>query len=200
MADPLANPQFIVLSLPRSRSAWMAHFLRYGGTRVGHDLIPQCSSIAEFRARLAPLAGTCETGAVLGWKLIKSELPSAKLVVVKRDPLEVAGSLAKFGIEPDLDELVRRWVMLDIVSDLPGTLTIPYHALRTPEACKALFEFCLDFPFDWDWWSNLHTLRIEIDMAKRLELLAQNSPALEAFKAEVAARSAGLSKGLSCLN
>lgn len=191
---------FIVLSLPRSRSAWMKHWLSYGGEQVGHDIATECESVADFKDRLARLSGTCETGAVLGWRLIREELPTARLVVVKRDPLEVWKSLSRFGIDADLDDLVRKWVLLDVVSALPGTLTLSYESLADPLVCKTLFEHCLDLPFDWGWWEQFSSTRIEVDMGLRLQRLVLNRGRMDRFKAEVAARTAKLGESHSCLN
>lgn len=198
-AIPSPGP-FIVLSLPRSRSAWCKHFLSYAGAEVGHDEATKCGSVGEFKARLAVLSGSCETGAVLGWRLLVEEIPGVRLVVVKRDPVEVFQSLLRFGIDADLDDLVRKWVLLDVVSALPGVLTLPYPALSSPQACQLLFEFCLDLPFDWQWWEKLHSTRIEIDMRLRLQDLIMNRGRIESFKAEVAQRTAKLGGHHQCLN
>lgn len=192
--------QFIVFSLPRSRSAWMAHFLRYGGSTCGHDIATSCSSVAEFKEKFYLLAGTCETGAVLGWRVLREEFPKAKFVVVKRDPMEVWSSLLSFGIEADLDDLVRKWVLLDVVSALPGTLTLDYDSLRHPEPCKQLFELCLDLPFDWLWWQTLSETNIQVNMGQRLQQLALNYPKIQHLKAEIAGRTAALGEHHSCLN
>lgn len=182
---------FIILSLPRSRSAWLAHFLRYAGTVVTHDLATECSSISEFKAKLRLVDGTTETGAVLGWRLIRAELPEAKLVVIRRDFREVGASLSRW-VDPPWEDLVQRAVMLDAVSDLPGVLSIEYPALEDPMVCKMLFEHCLDLPFDWGWWGQLQSTNIQVDMGARLRHLATNHQKLEAFKQEVAQRTRSL--------
>lgn len=194
------TPPFIILSLPRSRSAWLAHFLRYSGRAVHHDLATECSSVGDFKAKLRLLDGTVETGAVLGWRLIREELPEAKLVVVRRDFREVGLSLAKFGLQPPWHELIQRAMMLDAVSEVPGVLTIEYSALDDPLVCKALFEFCLDLPFDWAWWQQFHTTNIQVNMPRRLAHLAANYANLEAFKLEVSTKSQLLPGGPLCLN
>lgn len=193
-------PPFVVLSLPRSRSAWMKHFLSYGGAEIGHDEATKCSSVAEFKARLGQLSGTCETGAVLGWRLLVEEIPGVRLVVVKRDPVEVFQSLLRFGINADLDDLVRKWVLLDVVSALHGVLTLSYESLASPQACQQLFEYCLDLPFDWQWWEALSCTRIEVDMQLRLRDLILNRDRTESFKAEVMLRTAKLGEHHQCLN
>lgn len=196
----MTSSPFIVLSLPRSRSAWMAHFLSYNGELVGHDLATECCSVAEFRENLLQLSGTCETGAMLGWRVLREEFPEAKLVVIKRDPVEVWKSLLRFGIDADLDDLVRKWVLLDVVSALPGVLTIPYPALADPMVCKQLFEYCLDLPFDWQWWERLSSTNIQVNMEQRLQRLIVNYGRIQQLKAEINLRTSSLGEHHSCLN
>lgn len=200
MSTESFKDKFLVLSLPRSRSAWCKHFLSYAGEQVGHDLATQCDSVAEFRRRFSAMSGSCETGAVLGWRLIREELLGVRLAVIRRDPVEVWQSLMKFGVDADLDDLVRKWVLLDVVSALPGVVTLQYRELSDPMSCKLLFEYCLDLPFDWKWWEQLHQTRIEVDMAVRLRDLISNRARTERFKAEVAGRTALLERADQCLN
>lgn len=178
----------------------MSHFLRYAGAQVGHDLATRCGSMEEFKALLGGLSGTCETGAVLGWRLLVEEMPTARLVVVKRSPVEVWQSLMQFGIDADIDDLMLKWELLGLVERLPGVLTVDYHSLREPEVCRAVFEYCLDLPFDWQWWEELNKVNIQVDMGLRLEQLIANRPRIERFKAEVVARTGALGNHHQCLN
>jgi hypothetical protein len=200
---PLPLPyseKFLVLSLPRSRSAWCKHFLSYAGTEVGHDVGTRCESVREFKDKFALLDGACETGAILGWRIILEEMPGLKMVVVRRDPLEVHRSLLHFGVEIPLEDLVLKWILLNKVAELPGVLALEYHSLVDPLVCKELFEFCLDLPFDWQWWEQYHQTKIELDMASRLQELISNRPRIERFKKEIRERTSLLEGAKQCLN
>lgn len=179
--------KFLILSLPRSRSAWMSHWLRYGGKIVGHDLAVECASIADFKAKMELLDGSCETGAVLGWRLIREQMPDCKLVVVLRPVGEVMASLGKFGLAVPEQELQERSMMLGIVASLPDTMVLTYSQLADPLVCQALWEHVLELPFDWQWWSKYQSLHIEVNMGARVARLAANHDRLEALKAEVRA-------------
>lgn len=183
------HPPFIVLSLPRSRSAWMAHYLRYGGARVGHDTLVECDSLEGFAAQFqgdAALAGSCETGAMLGWRLLQCKLPGVRMVVVQRDPGDVAASLAAKGLLIDTRELEARAAMLESASKLDGVLNLTYEQLWYPDACAALFEFCLLQSFDYGWWENLQSTNIQVDMGLRIDRLRSRAPILESLKLEAA--------------
>lgn len=199
----LNDPPFIILALPRSRTAWLAHFLSYGGKKVGHDIAIECKSVADFqRAFDEGMDGTVETGAVLGWRLMRHLMPGVKLVTVRRDPRDVIKSLAKFGLPVDNREICHRDAMLDLVAETPGSLNVLYDSLVDPQVCKVLFEFCLDLPFDWEHWTKFNTLNIQVDMQQRINQLYRNHAQLEKLKSEISLRTASLpsNEGISCLN
>ena len=184
---------FIVVSLPRSRSAWMAHFLAFGGRyAVGHDTLVECNSIAQFISGFRLMAGTCETGAVLGWRIIRQVMPEVKLVTVRRPVHEVAASFARFGIPVDEKELEARAAMLDALAQQPGVLALEYDTLSHHEICQQLFSFCLGEELPDDWYSLLVQTNIQIDMNARMQQLIRRQPQIAALKAEVLARSGGL--------
>jgi hypothetical protein len=184
---PVAQP-FIIFSLPRSRSAWMSHFLSYAGNKVGHDTLIQCPTIASFLDQflLGTLAGSCETAGVLGWRLIRHLLPEAQLLVVRRNEGEVIDSLRKFGLAENPREIEIRAVMLDLLSSQPGVVTIPYEALDDGQVCQALFERCLGIPMDWTWWGQLARTNIQVKMPQRLLALIENQDQIQGLKADLA--------------
>ena len=188
------QPPFIVLSLPRSRSAWMSAFLSYGGLRCGHDIAVECASIADFKAALDDLRGTCETGAAIAWRLLRQEYPQAKLVVVQRPVGEVMDSFARMRLFPsdtlaDLtNEMLRRALFLNELSRQPNVLFLPFRAIDEEAGCAMLFEHCLGIPHDHEWWLCLRDLNIQIDFPARLKRLARNAAHLARLKAEVVER------------
>jgi len=178
---------FIVFSLPRSRSAWIARFLSYGGKTCGHDLATRCGTMAEFRAMFdRDYAGTAETGAVVGWQAIRRLLPEARIAVVRRPVAEVHGSLARFGLGSPLlmDELRERDAMLDQVARLRGVKSYSFADLNGIDACRDLFEHCLGEPFDWEWWERWANRNVQVDVAERVKFLADNRERIEALKRE----------------
>lgn len=167
----------------------MSHFLRYGGAAVGHDTLLECDSVEAFLQQFSSgeLAGSCETAAVLGWRLIKQMMPDARIAVVRRDSGDVAVSLAKQGLVVDPQELEARAAMLDHVAEMPGVLNVQYEALSNPMVASSLFEFCLLKPFDFAWWESFDSTNIQIDMPTRIARLQQRQGAIAGLKAEVIA-------------
>jgi hypothetical protein len=178
---------FIVFSLPRSRSAWVARFLSYGGKRCGHDLATECGSLAELTGRLhGEYAGTAETGAVVGWRALLRRIPNARIAVIRRPVREIYDSLSHFGLGSSalMDELIDRDAMLDELAKVHGVKSFTFAGLNTIDSCRDLFEHCLGIPFDWEWWESLAGVNIQVDVAERLRFLEANRSRIEAIKRE----------------
>jgi hypothetical protein len=178
---------FIILALPRSRTAWLSHFLSYPPKRCGHDIGADSSSVKDFLIRLSQLDGTVETGAVIGWKLIRRLIPQATIIVIKRPISEIRESLARFGIKPIKGELETRRAMLDECAASPGVTSFDFDELNDPLVCRWIFETCLGFWLEPKWYRKLSHANIQIDVPERIRKLIEGSGRLEAFKAEVAA-------------
>lgn len=184
---------FLVLSLPRSRSAWTARFLSYGGKKCGHDLAPECGSLDEFTGLLGDkYAGTAETGAVVGWRALRRRLPDAKIALIRRPVPEVYASLARFGLGCSalMDELLQRDAMLDEASGAQGVKSFSFDDLSGIDACRELFEHCLGEPFDWEWWERLAGVNIQVDVAKQIRFLSANRDRIETIKRQAIEESA----------
>lgn len=191
--------KFIVFSLPRSRSKWLAEFLSYNRLVCGHDLAAFARSIADFRQLLAGVDGSCETGAVAGWKLLRLEFPKARFVVVRRPIGEIVDSIRRQGYEPAPGVLETRGEMLDVLAKAPGVRAYDFADLADSGVCRDLFEFCLDLPFDPVWWRQLSQINIQIDFKERMEWLLGRQEETRNLLEEVAAANTRLRGIESCL-
>lgn len=194
----LAHSPFFVISLPRSRSAWLASFLSYKGLKCGHDLLVDCGSVAEFENAMAGVAGSCETAAVVGWKLLRSKWPMSKIVVITRDIPAIVASCVAQGLNVDVGQFIERREMLDMLSASQGVRTFEFEELRDPQVCKAIFEWLLEREFDAEWWANLSAKNIQIDLVSRVRAIQNNNERLSALTTEVLAATRQLG-GAQCL-
>lgn len=179
---------FLILSLPRSRSAWLAHYLNYDPSkRVGHDISIECDHVADFTQSFTNgLWGSVETGAVEAWRLIRVLLPQVKLIAVKRPLLDVCRSLERRGVVPRLDELAARNVMLDELARQEGVHCLGFDDLQDVNVCGWLFEHCLELEFDPEWYAKCSMINVQIDMQARLAQLERRQSALAGLRAEIA--------------
>lgn len=163
----------------------MSEFLSYPGRLCGHDLAVECSSIAEFEASVFAHDGSCETGAVLGWRLWREKYPGLKLVTVHRPVPEIMDSFRQFGLSPNYEEMLQREAMLEGLASQEGVLAVSFEQLRYRETVARIFEHCLELSFDDDWWEDLRERNIQVNMKERLLLLHSNFSRLENLKNEV---------------
>jgi hypothetical protein len=185
---------FIIYCLPRSRSAWLTHFLNYPMARplqrVAHDVAPLCRSVENFikAYKEEGMWGSVELGGIIGWQVIRKEMPNLKTVVVKRPLQEVYNSIVALGLQPDLTALAEHGELLDVVGSQPGVYTISSESLDSPMMCKWLFEYCLELEFDFEWWAHLAPLNIQVDVDGVMKVKGEIDERMELYKKDVLER------------
>lgn len=177
---------FVVLSLPRSRSAWLSRFLTYGDWVCGHEELRHVRTMDDVRTWFdQPCIGTAETAAAPWWRLLERVASGARIVVVRRPISEVADSLCRVkGVEFRRDQLERTLGLLDrklgqIEKRVPGVLSVAYHDLAREAVCAAVFEHCLPYRHDHDHWARLDQTNVQINLPALFRYYAAYQPALE---------------------
>lgn len=178
---------FVILGLPRSRTAWLARFLTYGDHICGHEELRHFRSFDDASAWLSqPRMGSAETALAPWWRTLLRMAPEVRVVVVRRQVAEVVESLAAFGFDPaviapamrrldaKLDQIVRRVPCLEVTFD----------ALNEESACKAVFEHCLPYKFDPAHWQKLAGENVQCDMAALVRYATAFRPQMEKFAAQ----------------
>lgn len=189
--------KFIIFSLPRSRSFWLSRFLAFGEFQVGHDLAIRCGSVEDFLAQFAQVDGTIETGAVLGWRIIRKFLPQTRIIVLRRPLVEVGRSLVNRGLQFDHSDLLFKAVELERLAQQPFVETIEYQELADEFAMAKLFESLLRRPSSPAWFRSISEVNLQIDLSERLWYLQNNQARISQFKQDIIEQSAGLAEGRS---
>lgn len=177
---------FVVLALPRSRTAWLSHFLTYGEWLCGHDEIRHMRSLDDVKAWLSqPCTGTVETAAAPFWRLLDE---SIRVVVIRRPVGEVVESMMALpGCVFDrssLTELMERYDRkLDQIETRIDCLSVKYADLATESACAAIFEYCLPYAHDSARWQELSSVNIQINMPVLIRYCEAYRPALNKLAA-----------------
>jgi hypothetical protein len=175
---------FVVFSLPRSRSAWLSHYLSYDLARpIGHDILIECDTPDDFfnSFRLG-MIGTVETGGIEAAELIQKAMSQVKFLVILRPLSEVKASLAKFGIVAPSGQLEQRQKLLFSLA-YQGIPTVEFRDLANPSIARFIFEYCLERPYDPIWRDACEMTNIQIDMAKRVSRLQFRAAAIAKLKA-----------------
>ena len=130
------------------------------------------------------------------WRIVRRELPECKIVLVRRPLIEVHKSLARAGAVTDLSALAEVDAMLDAAATDPAINSIHYDQLSDPMIGKLLFEYCLELEWDFEWWSRLVQVNVQVDMPKWLDQKDLLSGTFKSLVSDVKIRS----KSLSLLN
>jgi GNAT superfamily N-acetyltransferase len=175
---------FVILALPRSRTAWTARFLTYRNWQCGHDEVRHCRSLDDVGAWLGqPCTGTVETAVAPFWRLLE-RFGDVGVAVVRRPVADVVASLraaapgyfdgpavvtAMQRLDRKLEQIERRW---------PGVLSMAFDELGTEAGCRRLWEHCLPYDFDAAWYMALAPVNIQVSLGLVLRYFAAHRPQL----------------------
>ncbi len=187
-------PPFLVLGLPRSRTAWLARFLTYGEYHCAHEQLRHLRSVDDARAWLAQdFTGTAETGAAPWWRLIRHLRPDVRVLIVRRPVAEVVASVLALDLSglvtTSITGLMRDMQRLDRCLDrierrVPGVLSVRYADLASEATCAAVFEHCLPYRHDPSWWSRWASVNVQTDMRMLMRHLNAHGPQMMRLAAD----------------
>jgi hypothetical protein len=184
---------FVIFALPRSRTAWLSHFLTYGEWHCGHEEVRHLRSLDDVKAWFAqPCTGTIETAAASFWRMIPD---GVRVATIRRPVAEVVESLMRIpGCAFDREAVHALMTRLDrkldqIEARIPGCLSVRYADLADEAACAALFEHCLPYRHDSARWASLAPINVQIDMRALIRYCTAYAPALEKLAATARHRS-----------
>lgn len=176
----------MVFALPRSRTAWLAHWLTAPDHPVGHDTIIECNRLSDFAENFTNgMRGTIETGAVEGWRQIIAAFPQGRFLTIRRPLEEVHQSLMRFGLDVKL-ELLQREALLNEIEAEGFAERVDFVDLRQHGCRKWIWNYLLpEFPFDVERDIMLAQVNIQVDMQARLVQLAGRAAAMVVLKEEL---------------
>jgi hypothetical protein len=183
---PSLFPPFIIFALPRSRTAWLAHWLHAPEHPVGHDIAIECNQTNDFvQSFIFGMRGAVETGAIEGWRQITKVMPHARFLTIRRPLEEVKQSLTKFGLIAD-DELAQREVLLDEIEFTGRAERIDFVDLQQRGCRRWIWNYLLpEFAFDSERDMLFEQTNIQVDMQARIVQLGQRAGAINLLKKEL---------------
>lgn len=157
MSDP-----FLICALPRSRTRWLSEFLSYGDYECVHDHVRFVRSIVDLRAWLSQdFVGASETAAAPWWRLAQAIRPELRILVVRRPVEDVLASVlaidmrgvCHFDSAVLLNQLQRHDRRLDKIERFArNVLSVNYDDLEKEHTCARVFEHCLPYYHNPEWW------------------------------------------------
>lgn len=177
----------LIVSLPRTRTAWVANYLTYGPSWCAHDALKDCDSIGQVELWLDGIPasrphlrsiGVSDSGLALFYPLWKDRFPHARIVVLVQPWERAAASFLEAFREhhypglgpPDpgatrdhfrrLDACVQR---VRAEWPLEQLLVLSAEQLDNPAHTRRLWEFCVPGePWDEERWRMLDALRVTV--------------------------------------
>lgn len=172
---------FVIFGLPRSRTFWVSRFLTYRDWVCGHDEARHVRAIEDVRSWMAQRnVGTVETAASPFWRLLAAGI---RVAVIRRSVDEVVASTDATGVAIDRDAYVARLRLRSMKLDqiekrVPGALSVRFSDLAREDACAALFEHCLPYRHDSEWWRDMDAANLQINLPAMMGYACAYAPQL----------------------
>jgi hypothetical protein len=176
-------PPFLIFSLPRSRSFWLSRYLSYDAWHCGHDELRFARSLDDVKSWLGqPCTGTIETLAAPWWRLARTLRPDVRIIVLRRPVPDVVASLARLGFDPAaMTPLMARLdrKLDQIAGRVPDVLSVSFDDLIHEETVARVFEHCLPYRHNPDWFALMAPKNLQIPMAPLIRYMQAYQPQMD---------------------
>lgn len=148
-------------------------------------------SLDDVKAWLSqPCTGTIETLAAPWWRLASTCQNDMRTVLIRRPVADVVASLAALGFDPVavlpmMNKLDRK--LDQIEARVPHVFSISFAELATETGCARLFEHCLPYRHDPEWYALMAPKNLQIPFAPLIRYMQAYQPQMQKL-ADVAAR------------
>lgn len=185
----MMNPHFFVFCLPRSRSAWLSNFLTYESVFCMHEPLPECRTIEDLEAKLVttgtPIAGAADTGAMFWVDEIIEHFPSARFVVLARDPAGFVEQTRRMGAtENDAIAMLEQFeTTIGTLHKLgKRTLTVASKQLDDYDVANKVWRH-VGMPIDMHRlrYEQLRDTRVEVIMDRARDRVLRNADNIKAL-------------------
>lgn len=161
---------FLILGLPRSRTAWLANLLTRGDSLCHHELSNRglaAREIAEVMSTGAKYVGNSDCGAALTARELLELMPSLRVVIVERDRDSVLESFAKVSGKTVEELPIANFVnrTLEALEKLKRrALVVDFKDLDKSEVAEKIWHHCLgDVPFPKEQFEVLRGLNVQME-------------------------------------
>jgi hypothetical protein len=167
---------FIVYGLPRSKTYWCSHFLSYGNYKCYHEQSANCRSFDDIKTWFSQdEVGLADTAASAGWQLVEHLRPDIQQLVIRRDVNQCIKSvmalnkeISDLGHEYKEDLVIKKLTYLDRCLDKiekhgKNVMSVKFEDLNKEDTAKMVFEHCLPYKFDKNWFDKFANLNLIIN-------------------------------------
>lgn len=178
----MIKQSFMVVGLPRSRTAWLAKFLTYRKQVCVHEPSLHWADMADLGLWLAKKEGASDS--MLTWlahdaKRLRVDLP---IIVIRRNRSEVLESIKKLDYKTAdylpwyLKRLDER---LDRIEDELQCFATSFQSLHSPTVCGRIFRMCLGEKMPAGWWERWRDENVQANITETLKLIKENEEGIK---------------------
>lgn len=164
-----------MLCLPRSRSAWMAEFMRPFCALSLHNPLQQCASIEELAQRIdaAPEGKVfvADVAAMFFFDQLVVRFPGAQYLIVHRPAREVEHAINKLGLSPPLNIRAAEKQLLEIGQGLrlrSDTMAGTFFELHSPEIIGAIAKFVLGIVPPYAYFQRMKLRNVQVPLQEQV--------------------------------
>ena len=143
---------FLILGLPRSRTAWLANFMTYDGEFCYHEGINGCSSMDEYKEKVK---GKGDSNTALALFDFEPHFPNVKIVIIDND----IDKAVEFGLRQGCDVTEAMMIERRRLDALEG---LHVHVDEIDDSLADIWCHLSDKPFDAQRAEMLINLDIQI--------------------------------------
>jgi hypothetical protein len=145
---------FLVLGLPRSRTAWLANFLTYGDITCTHEGLNGCMSLNEYKDKFTKNSGDSNTG--LAYFEFEPLFIDFKKIIIDSGIRKSVEFARKTYGRDSFDQIVKLKKRLDSIKGLH----VPYHDID--DNLELIWDYVSRYQFNEKRAAQLTKLNIQI--------------------------------------
>lgn len=145
---------FLILGLPRSRTAWLANFMTSDGIHCSHEGLNGCRTLEEYRDKFKPNSGDSSTG--LAYFNFESLFKDFKIVIIESDletSIEFTKKYFEINVTDEMTSLKKRLESID-------GLHIQFDEIN--DNLKTIWEYITDKPFNSERAEMLKDFNVQV--------------------------------------
>lgn len=166
--------KFLIVSLPRCRTAWLSSFFTVGNCFCFHDLSGSSKTVENMAGAIlgAPgfIVGSADSGNILVLPKLRALLgEDTQIIVIRRNVDACANSLSKVSGIP-LGACVHALIEMDaklqqLVDGDDGVMEVHFDDLADRNTVRAMWGFVAGAgqPFPEHQWRRMERLHVEVD-------------------------------------
>lgn len=175
---------FFILSLPRTRTAWLANFLTHDGVFAYHEGLLGCATVEDARNKLlnAPgeINGMVDGSAALILPQLLDVIPDANIVCLLGNASDSHTRLRRFLPNIPFAAIERLDAAITAVAMRDEVLALPVEFAHTPKGLQTIIErIAPGKQFHASRYEQLRDVNIQVDVERTRQRIEENRHAME---------------------